>query len=50
MRFIDPEAPRAAAAAGGSATLVIPAALLFGVGGLGYWYFHREAPRMTEDL
>ena len=34
---IDPEAPRAAAAAGGSAMLARPAELLFGVPGLGYW-------------
>jgi ABC-2 type transport system permease protein len=47
---IDPSAPSAAAAAGGSARLLIPAALLFGVAALGFWYFDREAPRMAEDL
>jgi ABC-2 type transport system permease protein len=47
---IDPAAPSAAAAAGGSAKLLVPAGLLFGVAALGYWYFDREAPRMAEDL
>jgi ABC-2 type transport system permease protein len=47
---IDPGAPSAAAAAGGSVRLLIPAALLFGIAALGYWYFNREAPRMAEDL
>jgi ABC-2 type transport system permease protein len=47
---IDPGAPSAAAAAGGSEMLLIPGALLFGIAALGYWYFDREAPRMAEDL
>jgi ABC-2 type transport system permease protein len=47
---IDPSAPSAAAAAGGSARLLIPAVLIFGVAALGFWYFDREAPRMAEDL
>jgi ABC-2 type transport system permease protein len=47
---IDPSAPSAAAAAGGSARLLIPAALVVGVAALGFWYFDREAPRMAEDL
>jgi ABC-2 type transport system permease protein len=47
---IDPSAPSAAAAAGGSARLLIPAALVLGVAALGFWYFDREAPRMAEDL
>jgi ABC-2 type transport system permease protein len=47
---IDPSAPSAAAAAGGSGRLLIPAALVIGVAALGYWYFDREAPRMAEDL
>jgi ABC-2 type transport system permease protein len=47
---IDPSAPSAAAAAGGSARLLIPAALVFGIAALGFWYFDREAPRMAEDL
>ena len=48
--IIDPSAPSAAAAAGGSARLLIPAALVIGVAALGFWYFDREAPRMAEDL
>jgi ABC-2 type transport system permease protein len=47
---IDPSAPTAAAAAGGSGRLLIPVTLLFGLAALGYWYFNREAPRMAEDL
>jgi ABC-2 type transport system permease protein len=47
---IDPSAPSAAAAAGGSGRLLIPAAAVFGVAALGFWYFDREAPRMAEDL
>lgn len=47
---IDPAAPSAAAAAGGSARLLVPAAILFGTAALGYWYFDRQAPRMAEDL
>jgi ABC-2 type transport system permease protein len=47
---IDPSAPSAAAAAGGTEMLLIPAALVVGVAALGYWYFNREAPRMAEDL
>jgi ABC-2 type transport system permease protein len=48
--IIDPSAPSAADAAGGAEMLLIPAALLFGLAALGYWYFDREAPRMAEDL
>jgi ABC-2 type transport system permease protein len=47
---IDPNAPSAAAAAGGTARLLIPAALVMLVGWLGFWYFNREAPRIAEDL
>jgi ABC-2 type transport system permease protein len=47
---IDPSSPSAAAAAGGSARLLIPAAVGIGVAALGFWYFDREAPRMAEDL
>jgi ABC-2 type transport system permease protein len=48
--IIDPSAPSAAAAAGGSGRLLIPAALVIGTAALGFWYFNREAPRMAEDL
>jgi ABC-2 type transport system permease protein len=47
---IDPSAPSAGAAAGGTEMLLIPIALLFGLAALGYWYFNREAPSMAEDL
>ena len=47
---IDPNAPTAAAAAGGAVRLLIPAALVGLVAGVGFWYFNREAPRIAEDL
>jgi ABC-2 type transport system permease protein len=47
---IDPDAPTAAAAAGGAARLLIPLAIVVLVAGLGFWYFDREAPRIAEDL
>src|SRR4051812_39825309 len=52
MRYavIDPDAPTAAAAAGGTARLLVPLAIVGGVVALGFWYFNREAPRIAEDL
>ena len=47
---IDPDAPSAAAAAGGAVRLLIPAAIVGLVGWVGFWYFNREAPRIAEDL
>jgi ABC-2 type transport system permease protein len=47
---IDPNAPSAAAAAGGAVRLLIPAALVGLVAWVGFWYFNREAPRIAEDL
>jgi ABC-2 type transport system permease protein len=47
---IDPDAPTAAAAAGGSVRLLIPAGLLFGAALVGFWVFNREAPRIAEEL
>jgi ABC-2 type transport system permease protein len=47
---VDPAAPTAADAAGGFAPLLIPAAVVVLVAGLGFWYFNREAPRIAEDL
>jgi ABC-2 type transport system permease protein len=47
---IDPGAPTAAAAAGGSVRLLIPAGLLFGAALVGFWVFNREAPRIAEEL
>ncbi|MEA2445454.1 MAG: type transport system permease protein [Thermoleophilales bacterium] len=48
--LIDPTAPTAAAAAGGSVRLLIPLGIVVGMFALGYWYFNRQAPRIAEDL
>ena len=48
--MIDPTAPSAAAAAGGTLRLAIPAAVIVGVFALGLWCFDREAPRAAESL
>jgi ABC-2 type transport system permease protein len=48
--MIDPSAPSAAAAAGGTLRLAIPAAIIVGVFVLGLWCFDREAPRAAESL
>lgn len=42
--------PTAAAAAGGTARLLIPLAIIAGTFALGLWVFHREAPRIAERL
>jgi ABC-2 type transport system permease protein len=47
---IDPDAPSAAAAAGGAVRLLIPAAVVALLAWVGFWYFNREAPRIAEDL
>jgi ABC-2 type transport system permease protein len=47
---IDPDAPGPAAAAGGAAWLLVPAALFVAVCVLGVWVFNREAPRIAEEL
>lgn len=47
---IDPSAPGPAAAAGGAAWLLIPAALYVAVCALAVWVFNREAPRIAEEL
>jgi ABC-2 type transport system permease protein len=47
---IDPNAPSAAAAAGGAVRLLIPAGIVALVAWVGFWYFNREAPRIAEDL
>lgn len=48
--IIDPDAPSAAAAAGGAIHL-LPALLVFaGVCALGVWVFGRAAPRIAEEL
>jgi ABC-2 type transport system permease protein len=48
--LIDPDAPSAAAAIGGTARLLIPLAVIVGVFVLGAWVFMREAPRIAEEL
>lgn len=47
---IDNSAPTAAAAIGGTARLMVPLGVVFGLFALGYWVFDREAPRIAEDL
>jgi ABC-2 type transport system permease protein len=48
--FLDSSAPTAAAAAGGTARLLIPALLVLGAFTLGLWFFNREAPIVAEEL
>jgi ABC-2 type transport system permease protein len=47
---IDPHAPSAAAAIGGSAKLLIPIGVIVGVFALGFWVFQRETPHIAENL
>lgn len=47
---IDPSAPSAAEAIGGTALLLLPAAIVLGTLALGLWVFAREAPRIAEAL
>jgi len=49
--IIDPDAPGALAAAGGSwAKLMIPVAISLAVCVFAVWIFNREAPRIAEEL
>jgi ABC-2 type transport system permease protein len=48
--LIDPSAPSAADAIGGTGRLVIPVAVFCVVLALGYWAFRRSEGRMAEDL
>jgi ABC-2 type transport system permease protein len=48
--IIDPNAPTASAAVGGTARLLVPIGAIVLIAGLGFWYFNREAPRIAEDL
>ena len=48
--LIDPSAPTAADAIGGTARLLIPLLVVVVVFALGAWVFAREAPRIAEDL
>jgi ABC-2 type transport system permease protein len=47
---IDPGAPSAAEAIGGTVRLLIPAGIVVGLFALGLWVFNREAPRIAEEL
>ncbi len=48
--FVDPSYPSAATAAGGTARLLIPLAIIAAMFALGLWFFNREAPRIAEHL
>lgn len=48
--FLDPTAPSAAAAAGGTARLLVSLAIISAMFILGLWFFNREAPRIAEHL
>jgi ABC-2 type transport system permease protein len=48
--LIDPTAPTAAEACGGTLNLLVPIVLILGIFGLGFWVFNREAPRIAEEL
>jgi ABC-2 type transport system permease protein len=48
--LIDPDAPGAGTVIGGTARLIVPAAILVATVGVGYWVFSREAPRIAEEL
>jgi ABC-2 type transport system permease protein len=48
--LIDPDAPTAAEAIGGSVRLLIPLFVILAVFALGLWVFMREAPRIAEEL
>jgi ABC-2 type transport system permease protein len=48
--LIDPAAPTAADAIGGTARLLIPLFVVAAVFVLGFWVFTREAPRIAEEL
>jgi ABC-2 type transport system permease protein len=47
---IDPNAPSAAAAAGGASHLIVPAVIVVGVFVLGWRVFDKAAPRIAEEL
>jgi ABC-2 type transport system permease protein len=47
---IDPHAPSAAEAIGGSAKLLIPIGVIVAVFAIGFWVFQRETPHIAENL
>ena len=48
--LVDPAAPSAAAAMGGSVRLLAPLGVTFAAVALGLWVFRRETPRVIENL
>jgi ABC-2 type transport system permease protein len=48
--LIDPSAPSAAEAIGGTVYLLIPLGIIFGLFALGLWVFNRMAPTIAEEL
>ena len=48
--MIDPGAPPVWEAIGGAERLLIPGGIIVGAFALGWWVFHREAPRIAENL
>jgi ABC-2 type transport system permease protein len=48
--LLDPSAPTASAAMGGAGRLAIPIVLVAALFALGVWVFHRETPRIAENL
>jgi ABC-2 type transport system permease protein len=48
--LLQPSAPSAAAALGGTVRLLIPLGIIVGLFALGLWYFNREAPLISEKL
>jgi ABC-2 type transport system permease protein len=48
--LLDPHAPSAASAIGGTARLLIPFGIVIVLFAVGLWYFNREAPHISERL
>lgn len=48
--MIDPSAPSAVTAAGGWQYLIIPTVIYISICVWSVWFFHREAPRVAEEL
>ena len=48
--LIDPSAPSASSAIGGTVRLAIPIGIAMAIGVMGIWVFRREAPRIAEEL
>jgi ABC-2 type transport system permease protein len=48
--IIDPTAPPVWEAIGGAERLLIPGGIIVFAFALGWWVFHREAPRIAENL